>query len=78
MYLIDTPGIDEAGGDDRETLAREVASRSDLVIFVLDNDITETERKALKTLLAGGRPVVIALNKCDLYTDTRLPGHGKV
>jgi GTP-binding protein Era len=69
IYLIDTPGLDEAGGDDREMLAREVANRADLVIFVLDGDITETERNALQTLLAQGRPVVVALNKRDLYTD---------
>ena len=39
LYLIDTPGLDEAGGEDRESLAREVANRADLVIFVLDSDI---------------------------------------
>ena len=68
VYLIDTPGLDEAGGEDREALAREVAGRSDLVIFVLDGDITETELDALKAVLAQGRPVIIALNKVDLYT----------
>lgn len=69
VYLIDTPGLDEAGGEQREELAREVAGRADLVIFVLDGDITETELDALKTLLAQGRPVIVVLNKRDLYTD---------
>jgi len=69
VYLIDTPGLDEAGGEQREELAREVAQRSDLVMFVLDGDITESERRALKTLLAQGRPVIVVLNKRDLYTD---------
>ncbi len=68
VFLIDTPGLDEAGGEDRETMAREVAGRSDLVIFVLDSDITDTELTALRTLLAQGRPVVIVLNKGDLFT----------
>ena len=68
VYLIDTPGLDEAGGEDREALAREVAGRSDLVMFVLDSDITETELDALKALLAQGRPVIVVLNKADLYT----------
>jgi GTP-binding protein Era len=68
VYLIDTPGLDEAGGEDREALAREVAGRSDLVIFVLDGDITETERDALRAVLAQGRPVLVVLNKIDLYT----------
>ena len=68
VYLIDTPGLDEAGGEDREALAREVAGRSDLVIFVLDSDITETERDALRSILSQGRPVLVVLNKADLYT----------
>jgi small GTP-binding protein len=68
VYLIDTPGLDEAGGEDREQLAKEVAQRSDLVIFVVDGDVTDTELQSLRTLLAQGRPVVVALNKADLYT----------
>jgi len=68
VFLIDTPGLDEAGGEDREVMAREVAGRSDLVIFVLDSDITDTELHALRTLLAQGRPVIVALNKSDLFT----------
>ena len=68
VFLIDTPGLDEAGGEDREALAKEVAARSDLVIFVLDGDITETELEALQAVLAQGRPVLVVLNKADLYT----------
>ncbi len=70
VFLIDTPGLDEAGGESREELAREVAGRSDLVIFVLDGDITETELDALRALLSQGRPVIVALNKRDLYTSS--------
>ena len=72
VYLIDTPGLDEAGGERREELATEVAHRSDLVMFVLDGDITESERDALQTLLAQGRPVIVVLNKRDQYTDAEL------
>jgi len=72
VYLIDTPGLDEAGGEDREQLAREVAGRSDLVVFVLDGDITETELVALQAVLAQGRPVLVVLNKADLYTREEL------
>ncbi|HLU07903.1 MAG TPA: GTP-binding protein [Woeseiaceae bacterium] len=72
VYLIDTPGLDEAGGEEREMLATEVANRADLVIFVLDGDITESERASLRTLLKQGRPVLVALNKKDLYTQADL------
>jgi len=68
VYLIDTPGLDEAGGEDREALAKEVAGRSDLVIFVIDSDITDTELDALKAAMSKGRPILLALNKSDLYT----------
>jgi GTP-binding protein Era len=67
VFLIDTPGLDEAGGEEREALAREVAGRSDLILFVVDADITETELDALRTVLREGRPVLLVLNKIDLY-----------
>ncbi len=72
LFLIDTPGLDEAGGEQREALANDVARRSDLVIFVLDSDITDSELQALKQLLANGQPVVVALNKSDLYTESEM------
>lgn len=72
VFLIDTPGLDEAGGENREAMAKEVAHRSDLVIFVVDGDITESELQSLRTLLAQGRPVVVALNKSDLYSSDDL------
>jgi hypothetical protein len=72
VYLIDTPGLDEAGGEDRESLAKEVAGRSDLVIFVIDSDITDTELDALKAAISEGRPILLALNKSDLYTVSEL------
>lgn len=72
VFLIDTPGLDEAGGEERERLAQEVARRADLVIFVVDGDITESENKALRTVVEQGRPVVVALNKKDQYTQPEL------
>ncbi len=69
VYVIDTPGIDEAGGEEREALAREVAGRADLVMFVVDGDMTATEFEALRTIVRLGRPVVLVLNKADRYDD---------
>ena len=68
VFLIDTPGLDEAGGESREELAKEVTERSDLVMFVIDGDITESELESLRSLLAQGRPVILVLNKSDLFT----------
>jgi GTP-binding protein Era len=68
VCLIDTPGINEVDGAERERLAREIADRSDIVLFVLDGDITENEYQALQALAASGRPVILVLNKADRYT----------
>ncbi len=69
VLLVDTPGINEIDGEDRERLAREVASRSDLILFVVDGDITETERLALGELGQQNRPIVLVLNKIDRFTN---------
>lgn len=69
VFLIDTPGIDEVGGEARERLAREVAGGADLILFVCEGDLTATELNALRELAAEGtRPIVLALNKTDRYT----------
>ena len=69
LYLIDTPGINEIAGEDRERMAHEVATRADLVLFVIDGDLTEVEFRALKTVAASHRPTILVVNKADRYTD---------
>jgi GTP-binding protein Era len=71
VHLIDTPGINELSGEQREKLAFEVAARSDLVLFVVDGDMTSIEVDALRELAATQRPVLLALNKADRYTATQ-------
>jgi small GTP-binding protein len=67
VHLIDTPGIDELDGAARERLAFEVAAVSDLVVFVVDGDMTARERDALQLLAHTDRPLLLALNKADRY-----------
>ncbi|HEY6942945.1 GTP-binding protein [Dokdonella sp.] len=69
VHLIDTPGIDELDGEARERLAYDVASVSDLVVFVVDGDMTQRERDALVELARTERPLLLALNKADRYGD---------
>ncbi len=68
VYLIDTPGINEVDGEARERMAHEVASRADLVLFVVDSDLTESEIEALRALTDYRRPILLVLNKCDRYS----------
>lgn len=74
VYLIDTPGINEVSGEDRERLAHEVAGRADLVLFVVDGDLTRIELEALQTLAELRRPLLLVLNKVDRYS-TEERGH---
>jgi GTP-binding protein Era len=68
LFLIDTPGINEIDGEARERMAHEVSQRSDLVLFVIDGDMTDSEYTALQGLAGEHRPLLLVLNKCDRYT----------
>ncbi|HFC93161.1 MAG TPA: DUF697 domain-containing protein [Leucothrix mucor] len=72
IYLIDTPGINEIDGEERERIAHEVAGRSDLLLFVVDSDLTEVELQALKTVAKFNRPIILIVNKSDQYNDDEI------
>ncbi|RLW62774.1 MAG: GTP-binding protein HSR1 [gamma proteobacterium symbiont of Stewartia floridana] len=72
VFLIDTPGINEISGEERERMAEDVASRADLVLFVVDSDLTQTELQAMQKLSQLNRPLVVVLNKADRYTTDEL------
>ena len=67
--LIDTPGLDEIEGDRRTEMAQDVASQSDLILFVIAGDITRTEYQALYELRQQQKPLLVIFNKIDLYPD---------
>ena len=71
--LVDTPGIDEIAATARERLARRVAIGADVVVLVLDADLSRVELDALHTLLAAGKPLLLALNRCDRWPEAELP-----
>jgi small GTP-binding protein len=69
VHLIDTPGINEVEGEERERMAHAVAQRSDLILLVTDGDFTASEQQALQQLSQEQRPIIIVLNKCDRYSE---------
>ncbi len=69
IFLIDTPGINEIDGESRERMAHEVANRADLVLFVVDGDLTDVEFQALKIVTGSHRPTLLVVNKADRYTE---------
>ena len=68
VFLIDTPGLDEADGVQREQLAIEAAAQADLILFVVDGDLTQTELDSLKILHSQSSIVLLVLNKTDRYS----------
>lgn len=74
IQITDTPGILEAGvlGTDREQHARQLAAEADLLLFVLDNDLRQSELAALRSLAEIGKRLIVVFNKIDLYPETDL------
>ena len=68
INIIDTPGLFEASieGERREEKTIKKASKSDLIIFVIDQDLNKYELYLIRQLSKIGKSIIIALNKCDL------------
>lgn len=71
--LVDTPGLDEVAAAARERLAHRVALGADLVLLVVDSDLTRVEAEVLERLLAGGKPALLVLNRSDCWPPEELP-----
>jgi GTP-binding protein EngB required for normal cell division len=71
--LVDTPGIDEIAAAARARLARRVALGADLVLLVLDADLSRVELEAIDTLLACGKPLLLVLNRSDCWPAAERP-----
>ena len=69
VVLVDVPGLNQMGRD-YDQVATEEAQRAHVVIFVLDGDMTRDQHAALAPLLELNKPVIIALNKLDRYSET--------
>jgi len=67
VVLVDTPGLNEVDGASRAQMARDAASRADMILFVTDSDLNDTEYAALVELAAGHKPILLVVNKMDLY-----------
>lgn len=72
VRLVDTPGLNEVEGEAREQLAWDVARSADLIVFVIATDLTQLEYQALSELRTLYKPILLVLNKCDLYSEAEL------
>ena len=69
LVLVDTPGLDEVGGEVREALAREVARHADLILFVVSSDMQRREVEALAQLREVQKPIILVFNQIDKYPE---------
>jgi small GTP-binding protein len=69
LVVVDTPGIDEVGGEAREALAHDVARHSDLILFVVSGDMQRREIDALAELREVQKPIILVFNQIDRYPE---------
>lgn len=73
VVIIDTPGFDDEGvlGDLRVERTKQVLSKTDIAVLVVDATvgITDTDRELLRLL--GDTPYIIAFNKSDLVRNDK-------
>ena len=72
MVVIDTPGTDEVAGEQRQQLAHNAAEIADIILFVVDGDLTQSQLSQLKLIAQPNTQIVLVLNKVDLYTDEEI------
>ena len=73
LVLLDMPGTQQVEallGQEEEIVA--MARRVHLIAYVLDQDITATDRQAINKLLALEKPLLVVLNKVSRYEASEL------
>jgi small GTP-binding protein len=69
VSIVDTPGISEVNGEERAQLAQAAADTADLILFVVSGDMKANEFNALRELSSKRKPLILVLNKIDLYSE---------
>ena len=68
VVLIDTPGIDEINNYKKEEINFNYLLDSDLILFVIDSDITRIDLDSIEELLRHNKPILLVLNRCDQWS----------
>ena len=69
LVLADVPGSGEVDGAIREQLARDEALRAHAVVYLVASDLTRAQDAELGWLGGFGKPLLLVLNKADLYRE---------
>ena len=68
VKLIDSPGIDEINNKSKEEINFNYLLDTDLILFVIDSDITRIDLNSIEKLLKHNKPILIVLNRCDQWS----------
>ncbi len=69
VELIDSPGIDEVENTNSEEIHLNYLLNTDLILFVIDSDITRIDLNAIEKLLRQNKPILLVLNRCDQWNE---------
>ncbi|MGY0400077.1 MAG: DUF697 domain-containing protein [Ostreibacterium sp.] len=72
LQFIDTPGIDEYKGKVREDIAKQAVSAADMILFVVEGDLTQIEFEALTFAKSQVKSLIVVVNKCDRLTQREI------
>jgi small GTP-binding protein len=74
IWITDTPGLSDMSlaASEREHIARTLAADANLLLFVIDNDLRQSEYQLLQSLATIGKRSLIVFNKIDLYAASDL------
>ncbi len=67
VEIIDSPGIDEINNTNHEEIHFNYILDTDLILFVIDSDLTRIELNSIERLLKHNKPILIVLNRCDQW-----------
>ena len=68
VELIDLPGKDEINNSNKEDIIFNHLLNTDLILFVIDSDITRVDLNCIEDLLMNQKPILIVLNRCDQWS----------
>lgn len=72
VEISDVPGRAEPDGSENSRLAWDEAMAADLVIYLCDGDLTREQLDDIEQLSLSKKPMVLALNKTDIYSDSEV------
>lgn len=87
LTLLDMPGTQQVDADtESESITLKAARRAHVIVYVCDQDLTQTDMNSINHLNALGKPMMVVLNKISRYQPSdiqllktqirsRLPAH---